>query len=81
MRTAVLLLVGFVALAAGGAIWVVNMGPRMKEQLVQCEAQQTDVAISGCMESQGWMFNRQLISCDNGSAKDIGCYETGLPWP
>jgi hypothetical protein len=32
------------------------------------------------MNSHGWKFNRRLQTCDNGDVKDIGCYETGLPW-
>ena len=79
----VLLLAGLVALGivAAVVIWIPTIGPRMKQQLDQCTVQQTDALVVGCMSSHGWTFNRQLLSCDNGSASDVGCYETGLPWP
>src|SRR5260221_5993561 len=80
MKFSRLLFAGF-AIVVVAVAWIWTLGPRMKHQLAQCEVQQTDTDISNCMISRGWTFNRQLFSCDNGSARDIGCYETGLPWP
>lgn len=62
----------------GLIIWVVSTGPRMSHQLAQCEIGANDGQIRRCMETHGWSYNQDLASCDNGSVRDIGCYETGF---
>jgi hypothetical protein len=59
-------------------VWVVSTGPRMKHQLAQYEIHASDGQVRQCMGEHGWRFNRGLMSCDNGSARDIGCHETGF---
>ena len=79
-----LIVVGAVVVLVGGAtIWIIDLGPRMEHQLAECSSNslQPDAQIMDCMAPHGWVFNRMIGSCDNGEARDVGCYETGLPWP